>query len=57
METIDSCGEFANVPLIGTQGGINYNPILARRQLGYVNSNKPIGLTVESYFYLEGKDP
>ena len=57
METIDSCGEFANVPLIGTQGGINYNPALARRQLGYVSSAKPIGLTVESYFYQEGKDP
>src|SRR3954466_1570519 len=56
-ETIDSCGEFANVPLIGTQGGINYNPILARRQLGYANSVKPVGLTVESYFYQEREDP
>src|SRR3954466_6631242 len=56
-ETIDSCGEFANVPIIGTQGGINYNPVLARRQLGYANSAKPIGLAVESYFYQEGEDP
>src|SRR3954465_9163281 len=56
-ETIDSCGEFANVPLIGTHGGINYNPVLARRQLGYAYSVKPIGLAVESYFYQEGEDP
>src|SRR3954462_13739181 len=56
-ETIESCGEFANVPLIGTQGGINYNPVLARRQLGYANSTKPIGPTVEGYFYREGDNP
>ena len=31
LEIIDSYGEFSNVPLIGTQGGINYNPALARR--------------------------
>jgi hypothetical protein len=31
LEIIDSCGEFSNVPLIGTQGGINYNPALALR--------------------------
>ncbi|XP_050889045.1 uncharacterized protein LOC127094229 [Lathyrus oleraceus] len=28
--TIDSCGEFSNVPFIGTQGGMNYNSALAR---------------------------
>src|ERR1043165_5381149 len=56
MEIIESCGEFANVPLIGTKGGINYNPFLARRQLGYANSSKPFGFTVESYFYLEEED-
>jgi hypothetical protein len=27
---IDGCGEFPNVPLHGTHGGISYNPILAR---------------------------
>src|ERR1051325_11510483 len=56
MEIIESCGEFANVPLIGTTGGINYNPFLGRRQLGYANSSKPFGFTVESYFYHEGED-
>ena len=35
LEIIDSYGEFSNVPLISTQGGINYNPALARRQLGF----------------------
>ncbi|KAI5436163.1 hypothetical protein KIW84_022572 [Lathyrus oleraceus] len=34
LDIIDSCGEFSNVPPTGTQGGINYNPALARRQLG-----------------------
>ncbi|KAI5397380.1 hypothetical protein KIW84_063262 [Lathyrus oleraceus] len=31
VQIIDSCGEFSNVPLLGTCGGINYNPVLARR--------------------------
>ena len=31
LDIIDSCGEFSNVTLIGTQGGINYNPVLAHR--------------------------
>ena len=35
LDIIDNCGEFSNVPLIGTQGGINYNPALARHQLGF----------------------
>ncbi|KAL5190442.1 hypothetical protein HKD37_04G009879 [Glycine soja] len=29
------CEEFLNVPLMGTRGCINYNPVLAIRQLGY----------------------
>ncbi|KAI5422104.1 hypothetical protein KIW84_045524 [Lathyrus oleraceus] len=39
---IDSCGEFSNVPLLGTCGGINYNPILARLQLGMVRAWRKI---------------
>jgi len=31
---IYSCGEFANVPLLGIHGGITYNPTLAIRQFG-----------------------
>lgn len=41
VEIIGSCEEFSNVPLLGTQGGINYNPTLARRQLGFTMKNKP----------------
>ena len=35
-EVLCLCGEFPNVPLMGTRGCINYNPILAIRQLGYL---------------------
>ncbi|KAL5158615.1 hypothetical protein HKD37_15G043048 [Glycine soja] len=34
-EVLFSCGDYPNVPLIGTRGCINYNPALAIRQLGY----------------------
>ena len=34
-EVLYSCGGFPNIPLMGTRGCINYNPILAIRQLGY----------------------
>lgn len=34
-EVITSCGNFTNVPLIGSRGCINYNPILSLRQLGF----------------------
>ena len=32
---MSSCEGFPNVPLMGTRGCINYNPMLAIRQLGY----------------------
>ncbi|XP_058726017.1 uncharacterized protein LOC131597330 [Vicia villosa] len=35
------CGDFHNVPLIGTLGCINYNPVLALRQLGHSMDDKP----------------
>jgi hypothetical protein len=35
------CEGFLNVPLIGTRGCINYNPILAIRQLGYAMEGEP----------------
>ena len=34
VAVIDHCGEYPNVPLIRTQGGISYNPCLALRQFG-----------------------
>ncbi|KAI5436107.1 hypothetical protein KIW84_022523 [Lathyrus oleraceus] len=54
---IDYCGEFPNVPLLGTCGGINYNPILARRQLGFPLKDKPHNILLEGVFFQEGKDP
>ena len=57
VQIIDSCGEFSNVPLNGTQGGINYNPSLARRQLGFPLRDKPNNTLLEGLFYQEGKDP
>ena len=57
LEIIDSCGKFSNVSLIGTQGGINYKPALARRQLGFPLRDKPNNTLLEGIFYKEGKDP
>ncbi|RDX82953.1 hypothetical protein CR513_36198, partial [Mucuna pruriens] len=34
-DTIIKCGGFLNVPLMGTQGAINYNSELVPRQAGY----------------------
>ncbi|XP_050898654.1 uncharacterized protein LOC127105502 [Lathyrus oleraceus] len=53
---IDSFGEFPNVPLIGVHGGINYNPILARRQLGYPMADKPDNLLLSGFFYLNDEE-
>jgi hypothetical protein len=49
---IDGCGEFSNVPLLGTRGGINYNPILARRQFGYPMRDEPKNIYLTRVFYL-----
>ena len=51
LEIIDIYGEFSNVPLIGTQGGVNYNPALARRQLGFPLREKPNNTLLEGLFY------
>ncbi|XP_058765017.1 uncharacterized protein LOC131638476 [Vicia villosa] len=49
----DSCGDFPNVPLLGTRGGITYNPILARHQFGFALKDKPrsIYLSAENFNY------
>ncbi|KAI5395481.1 hypothetical protein KIW84_061885 [Lathyrus oleraceus] len=57
VQIIDSYGEFSNVPLLGTCDGINYNPILARRQLGFPLKDKPNNILLEDVFFQEGKDP
>ncbi|KAI5389142.1 hypothetical protein KIW84_074696 [Lathyrus oleraceus] len=38
-------------------GGINYNPALACRQLGFPVRGKPSNTLLEGIFYQEGKDP
>ncbi|KAI5420906.1 hypothetical protein KIW84_044662 [Lathyrus oleraceus] len=53
LKIIDCCGEFSNVPLISTQGGINYNPALARRQLGFPLRDKPNNMLLEGLLYQE----
>jgi hypothetical protein len=40
-EIVISCGEFPNVPLIGSKACINYNAILTLRQLGHPIWEKP----------------
>jgi hypothetical protein len=57
LDIIDSCGDLSNVPLVGTQGGINYNPALARPQLGFPLRGKPNNTQLDGLFYEEGKDP
>ncbi|XP_058774830.1 uncharacterized protein LOC131649102 [Vicia villosa] len=49
----DSCGDFPNVPLLGTRGGITYNRILARHQFGFALKDKPrsIYLSAENFDY------
>ncbi|KAI5434301.1 hypothetical protein KIW84_021239 [Lathyrus oleraceus] len=57
VQIIDSCGEFFNVPLLGTCGGISYNPILARRQLGFPLKDKTNNILLEVVFFQDVKDP
>ncbi|KAI5437960.1 hypothetical protein KIW84_023911 [Lathyrus oleraceus] len=55
---IVSCGEFRNVPLIGTKGCINYNPVLSLRQLGFVMNGKPLDVEIDESVYFEKRsDP
>lgn len=56
VEIMDSCGEFSNVHPFGTQGGINYNPTLARCQLGFDMKDKPNNTLLEGLFFQEEKD-
>ncbi|XP_050908377.1 uncharacterized protein LOC127122001 [Lathyrus oleraceus] len=54
--TIDRCDEFLNVPLLGTKGGINYNPVLARRQFWYAMRGKPNNIWLSSFYLKENED-
>ena len=44
------------MPLLGTHGGISYNPILARRQFGYPMKGKPSNHSLYNEFYLNPDD-
>ena len=50
-EIIIGCEKFPNVLLIGTRGCINYNPILALRQLGFVMMDRPTDQEVMETVY------
>ncbi|XP_058752773.1 uncharacterized protein LOC131625951 [Vicia villosa] len=52
MEVVMSCGKFKNAPLMGIRGGINYNPVLARRTYGYAFIGPPERAEIaENIFY------
>ncbi|GAU51780.1 hypothetical protein TSUD_415660 [Trifolium subterraneum] len=53
-EIILSCGDFPNVPLMGTRGCVNYNPVLAFRQLGYPMDDKPDNNLLDEFILKEG---
>ena len=55
---ITSCGEYPNVPLMGSKWCINYNPVLAYRRLGYAMDGQPKELEVsESVYFAKGSNP
>lgn len=56
VKIIYNCGEFPNVSFLGTKRGIDYNSILARRQLGYAMKDKSRNIILEGFFIQEGVD-
>ncbi|KAI5407219.1 hypothetical protein KIW84_053462, partial [Lathyrus oleraceus] len=48
---ICSCGSLPNVPLVGVQGCINYNPVLLRRQMGFAVEGPPLSREIQESFY------
>ncbi|XP_050896075.1 uncharacterized protein LOC127102784 [Lathyrus oleraceus] len=53
MDIIFSCGDFPNLPLIGTQGGVNANLVLSLRQLGYPMEGPPVANSLEAFLLLD----
>jgi len=45
------CAKFHNVPLIGTKGCINYNPVLAQRQFGHPIRGAPTSYVIEPFMF------
>ncbi|XP_050875391.1 uncharacterized protein LOC127079017 [Lathyrus oleraceus] len=55
VELISRCGEFPNVPLVSTKGGlIKYNHVLSLCQLGYPLKEKPEDRLLEELLLAEG---
>jgi hypothetical protein len=52
---LHKCEGFPNVPLIGTLGCVNYNPVLATRQLGYPIEGEPENVLLTE-FILKSED-
>jgi len=50
------CARSVNVPLIGTKGCINYNPVLAQRQFGYPIARAPTSAILEPLLVLYKED-
>ncbi|XP_050915055.1 uncharacterized protein LOC127130012 [Lathyrus oleraceus] len=53
MDIIFSCGDFPNLPLIGTQVCVNSNPVLSLRQLGYPMEGPPDARYLEAFLFLD----
>ncbi|XP_050889375.1 uncharacterized protein LOC127094605 [Lathyrus oleraceus] len=53
MEIIFSYGDFPNLPLTGTQGCINSNPVLSIRQLGYPMEGPPDASSLEAFLLID----
>lgn len=49
VEIISSYGDFPNIPLIGTQGCVNYNLVLSMGQLGYPMEGPPEEKSLEAF--------
>ena len=54
---MSSCEGLSNVPMMGTSGCINYNPILAVRQLGYSMRGAPSEESIMPFIARGFSDP
>ncbi|KAI5431469.1 hypothetical protein KIW84_035598 [Lathyrus oleraceus] len=54
---ITSCGNVLNVPLVGSKDCINYNIVLAVRQLGYPITYRPNDQLLEGFMFHDIEDP
>jgi len=51
-QLVYQCTKFPNVPLIGTKGCINYNPVLAQRQFGHPIRGAPTSYVIEPLLFV-----